>query len=92
MGNFPLVSETERGYLCPFYGPVASPSCSSYFFNTDIVKIKFGGVYHKKQNQHRYIELLALRSGKTHLGPINSTIPSHPPLGPLLLLGFPFHI
>lgn len=47
-GQFPLVSETERGYLCPFYGPVASPSCSSYFFNTDIVKIKFGGVYQKK--------------------------------------------
>lgn len=27
------------------------PSCSSYFFNTDIVKIKFGGVYQKKKTK-----------------------------------------
>lgn len=53
-GQFPLVSGTERGYLCPFYGPVAPPpSCSSYFFNTDIVKIKFGGVYQKKKNKNK---------------------------------------
>lgn len=53
----------ERGDLCPFNGPVA-PSCSSYSFNTDIVKIKFGGVYQKKKKPTQIHRIVSFEARK----------------------------
>lgn len=37
----------REGVFVSLLWACSPPSCSSYFFNTDIVKIKFGGVYQK---------------------------------------------